>query len=385
MRSAWAFLAVAAGSAVLLLLGHMPAASTEILREDRAAEIELLANDLHISEEKALKWFSGEEEFLSAVSYALAVAPDQYSNSAWTPELEESLGYKAWVAFKGNVPSAVSDRFKQLPFSVDLRFDATHSENELEEIRYELMSDLHETFHFEGLAGSITEAGGIELEYEIAETEAEGANIDSAISELVEDSPVEVVMVEREDIEPVEEVVRGGVGINECTTGFPVTKGSLRGVLTAGHCPDRAGKPSGSSVTLTFRGQHEGASGDIQWHSTTDSLSNHIRVSRSGHTRAITSYGAAVNGTSVCNYGKTRSTFSCTTIRNANHAFYSGSKYLSNMVQTNGSFTNFGDSGGPWFAGNSARGIHFGKSGGFSTYTKITSALPKFGLRLKNS
>ncbi|WP_182355225.1 S1 family peptidase [Flaviflexus huanghaiensis] len=358
----------------------------QTVQEAEVFDAALLAEDLGVTEDVADQWFEGEDEFLAALDYAFEAAGDEYFSSAWTPENESSTGHKAWVSFKGEVPADVTDRFAALAFSVDVRLDAEHTEAELEDIREELMTELYAAAELDGLTGDFTDDGGIEIEYTLADTESDPAEFEALLETALDEAPVVVEAEEVEGIEPVEEVVRGGTGISGCTLGFTVTKSSTRGALTAGHCPNSAGRPTGSSVALAFKAQHIGASGDIQWHSTSDSIRNQIRVTSSGVTRSITSRGTGANGSSVCNYGKTRSVSSCTTIRRANHAFINkDGKHVKQMVQTNGTFTNGGDSGGPWFSGNSARGIHFGKSGGYSTYTKINSALSKLGLTLKTS
>ncbi|MFV0435063.1 MAG: S1 family peptidase [Leucobacter sp.] len=358
----------------------------QTVQEAEAFDTALLAEDLGVTQEVAEQWFEGEDEFLAALDYALEAAGDQYFWSAWTPQDEATTGRKAWVSFKGDVPADVTDRFADLPFPVDVRLDAEHTETELEDIREQLMTELYTAADLDGLTGDFTDDGGIKIEYTLADTESDPAEFEALLATVIDEAPVAVEAAEAENIEPVEEVVRGGTSISGCTLGFTVTKSSTRGALTAGHCPNSAGAPTGSSVSLTFKAQHIGDSGDIQWHSTSDSILNQIRISSSGVARSITSRGTGANGSSVCNYGKTRSSSSCTTIRKSNHAFINADgKHVKQMVQTNGQFTNSGDSGGPWYYVSSARGIHFGKSGGYSTYTKINSALSKFGLTLKTS
>lgn len=41
------------------------------------------------------------------------------------------------------------------------------------------------------------------------------------------------------------------------------------------------------------------------------------------------------------------------------------------MAQTNASFTNPGDSGGPWYFNNTAIGVHYGKYQGYSTFSRV--------------
>ncbi len=342
-----------------------------------AMDVDALAQDLGISEDLAETWMDGQQEFADAIDYAIDYAGDQYFSSAWTPDEQETTGFKGWVSFKGQPPADVIGEFSSLPFPVEVRTDAEHSESELEEIRQQVMSDLYEAADLEGLTGDFTDDGGLEIEHEIADSEsaAESEEFEAQLQEILDAAPIEATAEEATDIEPIEEVVRGGTTINGCTLGFTATRGRMRGAITAGHCPNWAGKPTGSNANLGFVRQHIGRYGDIQLHSTTDSTRNEVRITRNGAVRKITGTGQALKGMVVCNYGRTRAFSSCARVRNANHAFYnSNGVYVGQMVQTSGAFTNPGDSGGPWYIGTSALGIHFGKSGGYSTYTKIHSA-----------
>ncbi|MDO4901364.1 S1 family peptidase [Actinomyces sp.] len=351
-----------------------------------AVDVDVLAQDLGISEDLAEAWVDGQQEFVDAVDYAIEYAGDQYFSSAWTPDEQELTGFKGWVSFKGEPPADVTSEFSSLPFPVEVRTDAEHSEAELEEIRQQVMSELYEAADLEGLTGDFTDDGGLEIEYEMADSEStsDSEEFEAQLKEILDAAPIEATAEEAMDIEPVEEVVRGGTTISGCTLGFTATRGRMRGAITAGHCPNRAGRPTGSNANLGFVREHIGRYGDIQLHSTTDSTRNEVRISRNGAVRKITRTGQALKGMVVCNYGRSRAFSSCTRIRNANHAFYSSNRvYVGQMVQTSGAFTNPGDSGGPWYIGNSALGIHFGKSGGYSTYTRIHSAQIALNAKVK--
>lgn len=338
----------------------------------------LLAEELGIPEQEVAQWFEGEEEFLAAVEYAKSIAGDQYFYAAWTPGEQEQTGYKGWVSFKGDISQDARERFASLPFPVEVRTDAEFSEGELEQVREEKMTSLEAAGDFEGIVGDIEADGSINIQYESAAElgDTSSSSTESAVAGMSEGSPVKITVTRAEGITPEEETLRGGGSIEGCTLGFTASYRGRAAAMTAGHCPNSPGVPTGSGVSLKFVKQHIGDHGDVQLHTTTETAVNQIRVSRSGDHRSITARGDGVQGSRVCNYGKSRALPSCTTIRNVNHAFIhpdTGS-YVSHMVQTNGSFTSSGDSGGPWYYSETARGIHFGKSGGYATYTSILEA-----------
>ncbi|MDO5092569.1 MAG: hypothetical protein Q4D79_03975 [Propionibacteriaceae bacterium] len=341
-----------------------------------AADNAALAEELGVPEEQAAEWFQGEEEFLGAVEHAKAAAGEQFFYAAWTPQEEAETGYKGWIAFKGEVSQEAVAPFAALDFPVEVRTNAEFTENELEQIRQEKMTALAEAGNFKGLVGDIESDGSITIQYEPSIDMIGSPQISATATSLSENSPVKVTVAPATGIAPTEEVLKGGAGIASCTLGFVVVYRGRVGALTAGHCPNSPGVPTGSSVALKFVKQHIGDYGDVQLHTSTDSAANEIRVSRAGEYRTITASGEGIKGSRVCNYGKTRALPSCTTIRTVNHAFIhpDTGMYVSQMVQTNGSFTNAGDSGGPWYFAQTARGIHFGKSGGYATYTSIGAA-----------
>lgn len=81
--------------------------------------------------------------------------------------------------------------------------------------------------------------------------------------------------------------------------------------------------------------------------------------------------GHCSNGASICNFGITRSNAQCDTARNSSVSFYDGAVLLNRMAQTNASFTNPGDSGGPWYFNNTAIGVHYGKYQGYSNFSRV--------------
>lgn len=177
---------------------------------------------------------------------------------------------------------------------------------------------------------------------------------------------------------------RGGVSFGECTSGFAVRQGGSNGLLTAGHCTNYAKTPTGTNIPAQYREEHRGRYGDMQWRSTPDSISRFIRISPS-QTRSISSYGNLTRGSQVCNNGRTRSSSSCGVVLNESVCVqYPNQPNMCSLVSVRGSFTNPGDSGGPWYVNNRAVGIHSGVNSSKNEmyYSRVDRALSILRLNL---
>lgn len=260
-------------------------------------------------------------------------------------------------------------------------------ESELEDA----FEDLADDSNVSQVSGWVNHEDGIvELEYSTAEGESGSPvplSVTGRITQIQAQSKavgIAVKVLKAPSAGGKAEIVRGGMAMGACTSGFTVFRGATRGVLTAGHCPNSNTYVSGSSSITKFVAGHRGSYGDFQWHSTPDSTSHNIRINSSGRTRAILRQAIAAVGTSVCNYGKSRARSSCTTVSSQAVCATDQNGYrLCRLVRTNGAFTNPGDSGGPWYSGNRAYGIHFGKVSGKSSYSRIGNAEAILGIITK--
>lgn len=338
-------------------------------------DVTLIAEGVGMTTEEAADAFAGQAEFVQAASAAYGAHPDLFFSSGWTPERLETAGYKAWVSFAGPIPATTIETFATLPIPVEVRFDAPASAEALEPLREEVLTSLHENLPGAiGVTGDFAENGDLLVQYEAEASARRGVaevSPSDVVEAVVESSPIDIIIAPADGIAAEEEIVRGGVAFGGCTLGFAARRGNTPGGVTAGHCNNSSAIPAESSTPMPYVTGHEGAYGDAQFHSTTDGLSSAIRTSSAG-TRTITGTAWPSNGMSVCNKGKTRVNSGCTTVRNWNHAFTNtNGVYLSRMAQSNGSFTNPGDSGGPWYSGSTAIGVHFGKSGGYSTMSRV--------------
>ena len=165
----------------------------------------------------------------------------------------------------------------------------------------------------------------------------------------------------------------GGLAMSTCTSGFAVSNsGGTRGVTTAGHCGNSQ-QVVGES--LSFQQEQFGGSSDLQWHTAPgntilpqffDGSSNRsVTGTRSRNSQPLNGF--------VCKYGKTTgNTCGFIVDKNLSLSFVPNSSATFIRVSNDGQdLSSGGDSGGPWFSGNTAYGIHSCGIGNDSCYTAI--------------
>jgi hypothetical protein len=152
-----------------------------------------------------------------------------------------------------------------------------------------------------------------------------------------------------------------------CTTGFAVWSlaTGTTGVLTAGHCGnDRwyVEPVGGSTFDMDWQATERGTWGDFQWH-TTDAPDRAQFYIGTTSTRDVLGYvGVIAPGDFVCKYGRF-SGFDCSVVRSTGVSVNDGAGFTpQRLVSTEDYITASGDSGGPWFWGNDAEGVHFGRA-----------------------
>ncbi|MBX0300626.1 S1 family peptidase [Cryobacterium sp. 1639] len=150
-----------------------------------------------------------------------------------------------------------------------------------------------------------------------------------------------------------------------CTSAFVVKRvgGSELGVVTAGHCPNYLQQisPNGN-FSFDFRSEHQGASGDIQWMRSPVMMDSwfHYDYGLGYPVRAV---ATASVGTAICHFGVSTGR-SCGWVKANYISITSDGKNYSNMSRAEGAELTSadGDSGGPWYQGTTAYGIHHGSA-----------------------
>jgi hypothetical protein len=210
-------------------------------------------------------------------------------------------------------------------------------------------------------------AGGLNLRANRPEIYVPAAAVAAARAAVPVETGAVVVPVDRL---PEPEVLYGGLNLSTCTSGFHVRNGTgTPGISTAGHCGN---SQSQSFWTLTFLGESLTGSFDIQWHNLPGATTYSNLIQVGSGTRAITSTRARASQSSgewICKQGMTTGN-TCGTLNTTSYCWTGACTY----VYVDGGSVNLsegGDSGGPWFSGNTAYGSHVLGAGNDSGYMAV--------------
>lgn len=163
-------------------------------------------------------------------------------------------------------------------------------------------------------------------------------------------------------------------GSNPCTSGFTVTvSGSAtRRMSTAGHCTAKnvmEDIDGFDTHRLTLVSEHRGANGDVEIHSVRNGFNDDPAfldrqfLSDTSSVNTATSVESAFDisvGEQICAFGRAVNVRKCENVNSVSMTCTYGGINQSKMVQMNQRLLGGGDSGGPWFVGGKAYGIHGG-------------------------
>ena len=183
-----------------------------------------------------------------------------------------------------------------------------------------------------------------------------------------------VAFVQTSELVRPDMLVQGGRPITDfvagtgCTSAFIVrSSGGQLGVTTAGHC-DNQQTNLDDGTTLTFRAEDFEGNQDVQWHSGGCGVEFRNEFDSGTGIRNVTGSlgrsGQAV-GAWVCKHGRTTGA-TCGSIGSKSFCpsyVPIGKSTFVCVNPGNVPLSQPGDSGGPWFSGNTAYGVHSGGDG----------------------
>lgn len=322
--------------------------------------------------EQAQRVLDGQEEF-SLFLADLKLSSDIYAAGAIAPNGD----FDAWIAFTSEPEKATLARIDALSLNTEVHVGATWTARELDTA----LDEAHEAIEATaGVAGALGWLDSLNQDLEFIVWGDGTAALDLASLEkagrLAEGSAqVSISVTIAREPAATDEVVGGQPLSNGCTSAFTVKNASNNaGVLSAAHCPN-------SVSGFTFGGEVQSGSTDAQWHRTTN-VENKIRYNSTGSTRTITSYYLPATGGAASFYGSASGAQS-STIYSTNVCWPGLS---CGFIAVSGSVTAGGDSGGPWYNGNAALGVHKGTAFvGFanrSVFTPVGNAMSSLGVSL---
>lgn len=156
-------------------------------------------------------------------------------------------------------------------------------------------------------------------------------------------------------------------GWRECTTAYTVTlSDGRRGWVTAAHCAGLNGvlQVDGVVVRSVHVAEHVGLYGDLELHVPVGPPPSNGYHAGDASVRAVAAIASpwTINvGDWLCVYGRT-SGRQCARLMSRWLCYHPDERLACGMVAMDAHVTDGGDSGGPWFLGDTAWGIHSGRT-----------------------
>ncbi|WLQ43276.1 S1 family peptidase [Streptomyces laculatispora] len=340
-----------------------PNSSIDLLTAGELEDIEAMAAEDGLSLEEGINRYAWQAEFVAVADELEALYPDTFSGA-------EKLDTSAWFAFKGAAPAKALELASSLPVPVEVVSNRQYSEAELARVMEIIAREWEKkngvrsfSTAYEIRSGGIT----VDVEYDDAATASRlSAGEADGTPETAGDPrfPVTVNVSAGSGLIQQDNYIRGGGGLSGCTAGFNLKYISTdtKRLGTAGHCTTGTTSKysnhssAGGSTTVDVVWSSQGSWGDLGYtnHGTktpTRTFYHDWNKTRYADNRST----MPTVGTSVCHFGTT-SGKRCSTVKYRDVTISS----LKHMVLTNSNVSAGGDSGGPWYHGGTAVGIHTG-------------------------
>ena len=323
-----------------------------------------LAKERGMTREEAIGRYGWGRNFSLLVGEISRSFPDDYAGAA----IERDGS--AWIAFRAETPEPVNDlvqSFNERVLQSELYGRAStnavlvvpgrgFSETEL--------NDRTMATHY-AVYGKVDGAKEVSTSYEqvsgkiemtVIADSSDLAKVGAEVRTII-GSDVELILVDG-PIGSDDATHMGGQPTTTCTAGWVVTNPTLgRGVATAAHCQDQQ---SMNGVALDYIIAHEGTHGDMQWHRKVgqtfpDDFKAGAQNTWNSDQRDVAAVGTPVVGLFLYKNGK-KGFRDSDDIKALGHCVNGSCNlvrvFLDNAIP--------GDSGGPWYAGNTAYGLHKG-------------------------
>lgn len=326
------------------------APSAEGLTEAQLQDLARMAEQEGITLDEAIGEFAWHEPFSQMVSDLRERFPESFAGA----RIE---GEGAWIAFRGTAPDGVAEKVHSFPKAVEIRTERGFSESELDQWLQEVHYSVWERRDLVAMAASGYDiaTGGIQVEVESQAAAglsraALHAELRKGLPPSAVDAPVDIKVVDA--VRGGQDTVYGGGALSSCTAGFTVYNSNGRGLSTAAHCDNS--QTYAGRLRLSYVAGHGGRWGDVQWHTSSEFESDDFYYTSSSR-RDTSARGYATEGQRLCRYGRTTGT-KCDTVYQLNHC---RGDYC-RLTAMHNRYADLGDSGGPWYYGNTAYGIHSG-------------------------
>lgn len=339
----------------------------EALRQDAGA----YAAQYHVSEMEAVRRLKTQEEQGDAVSRLRDANPGRFAG-LW---VEHEPVFRTVVRLKGRAPAGPEFHRAAARSRMPVKFVTGAAASEAEVLGRIQGALPRFTTVLPELQGTDTDVrtGDIVLTVFAPGAAGEAARQKGAALAREIGHPIRVQLAVAPERD---QNARGGANLSTCTTGFVVANSAgTRGVTTAGHCGSAQTYSdfSGTSYATTFVAERFDADEDVQWHTTTGAEVPEFYADLTTTARVLTGRrlrSSTAVGNTVCHRGST-SGYSCGSVESTTYqptfaGACNGFTCTATYIKVSGPDLRCagGDSGGPWFNGQTAFGTH--KSGSSS-------------------
>lgn len=347
-----------------VMIDDIHAAELEDLKRIAAAE--------RIGLDDAIDKFAWQDEFQEVAARFEKEFPDVFAGAVKNDD-------SAWFGFKGLVPPAAVDAAKRLPVRVDLVGGRPLSETELRaESRNAHRAVMAEPEVLDASTSYDVRTAEVRVDVRLRGTGARsGAPVADRLTVPASKRKARLKITETGEGMRLEEspYIRGGGLLGGCTSGFNIkaTDGRFIRHGTAGHCVNGADVAryenhpvhGGSTTVAKVWWTEKGAIGDIGYYdvgSKTPTRTFYYDWNAERYVDVMA--GMPAVGTTICHFGRTTGA-SCAKVAER----YAMIGEMTNLVIMDRNASAPGDSGGPWYYGGTAYGIHNGKIGDRSFFT----------------
>ncbi|WP_214466303.1 S1 family peptidase [Microbacterium flavescens] len=317
-----------------------------------------------ISVDEVIQRFSGQHEFLAAVDQVRSAPGDVVVRAAW------GNGSGSIHVKPGGANAAQAA--------------AVTAGADMDVLVADLRGEVAQAAVVDQYAGTLQAAGqsGFQVSYDVFTNTVNVTTFsepDAAAAESVlaaeasalldaEVGTVNVVVAAADESQTPAPDARGGMGYAGCTGAFIVRQSTNYFISTARHCLTTPSTYDGASVSTSMSAIASGH--DLRRTRLSGSHPATFRWSW-GSYRTVKSYGNPTIGILACKFGVTTGNGCATVVGVDWCAVYENFPRFCGLAAMSGILTKPGDSGGPWFTGSKALGIHSGRSGASSVFTKI--------------
>ncbi|MGW1611902.1 S1 family peptidase [Streptomyces sp. NPDC002285] len=346
-----------------------PVDTPDVMVDDLTAgeleDIQAMAAEDQIPLATAIDRHGWQDQFTEITEQLETSFPGEFSGAEKTAD-------GAWFAFKGEAPAEALKLADSLPAAAEVVSNRGFSEAELAAVQESAhadaltQQDVHQAIsYYDAKAGEVTVQ--VELDPAAPKTAARSAALRERVASAVGTGGIRVTVkvVDNASYEKQDGYIRGGGYLSVgCTSGFNLKaiSSDTKRLGTAGHCTEVASQTysnhstQGGSTGVKTVWSHQGGNGDLGYTSKGNKASTRTFYQKTNSARYADDRGAMpAVGTSICKFGRT-SGKTCSTVKYRNVTVGN----LKHMVVMKGNACKPGDSGGPWYYGGTAYGIHTG-------------------------